>query len=178
MPNVRAVAPSAISIPNENYIRATNPKLYEAIVALKNAIPNLQLPAPPQVASINVTASNGVFQVALVDAGNPVKGVGYFVEYDTDPGFPQPHVIDLGASRTWRGTLGNLTLYFRGFSQYMPPLDSPPSPTLAFGGNANPTAVTGGGSAGPSLFDSTGSGTASTSGQQGGQGHGVNLVRQ
>src|SRR6185312_15718012 len=121
MPNVRAVAPSAISIPNENYIQATNPKLYEAIVALKNAIPNLQLPAPPQVASINVTASNGVFQVALVDAGNPVKGVGYFVEYDTDPGFPQPHVIDLGASRTWRGTLGNLTLYFRGFSQYMPP---------------------------------------------------------
>lgn len=178
MPNVRAVAPNAIHIPNTDYIRQSNPKLYEAIIALRNAIPNLQLSAPPQVASINVTATNGVFQATLVDAGNPVKGIGYFLEYDTSPAFPQPHVIDLGASRSWRGTLGNLTLYWRAYSQYAPPLDSPPSPTLAFGGNVTPTAVVGGGSSGPALPESTGSGTAATNGMQGGLGHGINLVRQ
>lgn len=171
------IQPNRINIPNLDYVRQKDPRLYEVVVALRNAIPNLTIPAPPEVAALDVTAANGVFHAVITDLGHPQKGVGYFLEYDTVPGFPSPHVIDLGASRDWRGYLGNLTLYWRAYSQYMPPLNSPPSPTLMFGGSG-PIAVVGGGSSGPSLPDSTGSGTGSITGQNGGVGNGINLVRQ
>jgi hypothetical protein len=72
----------------------------------------------------------------------------------------------MGSSRNLRLALGNRTLYWRAYSQY---LGSDPSEPVTFGTPA--TSVTGGGTAaGPQLQASTGSGTAS--GNEGGSGFG------
>jgi hypothetical protein len=173
-----------ITIPNLDYLRKKDQKLAEAIVALTNSITNLErgttvsanpklatLP-PPQVTSFIVTAADGIFQGTIVDTGNVRKGVEYFAEYDIDLNFTQPHVIHIGTARTFRMGLGNLSLYWRAYSQYQ---GSPPSIPVNFG---NPTAVIGGGANGPALPGSTGSGTASQNGQQGGQGYGIAQVRE
>lgn len=125
---------------------------------------------PPDIASISVSAANGVFQVAVTDNSPVYRGINYFVEYSETAAFTQPHVLDLGASRTWRGFLGSLSLYWRAYSQYSP---SNPSNPVYFGTSTDPTPVAGGGVlTGPSLGSSTGSGTADTNGKQGGSGFG------
>lgn len=163
-----------INIRNLTEIRNRDPRLGEALIDIQTQTIDANVQSPPQVASISVTGADGVFQVTIVDLGTPAIAINYFVEYDTDQNFPTPHVLDLGASRTWRGYLGNLTLFWRAYSQYVPPYNNQPSPPLVFG---NPTAVVGGGSAGPTLPASTGSGTNAVSGQQGGGGFGRNPVR-
>src|SRR6202012_5704863 len=95
------------------------------------------------------------------------RGVFYFLESASEPAFTAPHVYFLGSSRNLRLSLGNQTLYWRGYSQY---IGSTPSAPVAFG--SPPTAVTGGGLAGPAPQASSGSGTATA--QQGGSGFGVN----
>ena len=75
------------------------------------------------------------------------RGIFYFAESDTTPAFSQPYVHFLGSSRNLRIALGNQTLYWRAYSQY---LGSDPSAPVTFGTPA--TAVTGGGTAaGPPL---------------------------
>lgn len=175
---VRPSLPSVSNVPNLDYIRQKDPKLHETIAAIVAALPKAAIPSPNPVTAINVTAQDGIFHATLSDSGQIQKGVGYFLEYDTDPTFTRPTVIDLGASRQYRGYLGNQNLYWRGYSQLSPPLNSMPSAPLVHGGSV-PLVVNGGGSAmGPTILPSTGSGTAATNGQQGGQGHGINLVRQ
>jgi hypothetical protein len=95
--------------------------------------------------------------------------VFYFLESDSAPAFTSPHVYFLGSSRNLRDSLGNQTLYWRGYSQY---IGSVPSTPVPFG--SPPTAVTGGGLAGPAPQPSSGSGTATA--QQGGSGFGVKLT--
>jgi hypothetical protein len=131
-------------------------------------------PAPPIITALSVLASSGIFDIQIQDNAPVHRGINYFVEYSTTPNFVQPHVIDLGASRSYRATWGNQTLYFRAYSQYS---TSPPSPTVYFGSEAVPTAVVGGGSAGPTPQASTGSGTAPNTGLQGGAGYGHIIVR-
>ncbi len=175
-----------VTIRNLDYLRSKDPKLLEIVKDIQQAVTNIQqgttvsanpkdatLP-PPQVTSLAVTAADGIFQAVIKDTGTVNKGVTYFLEFDSDPTFPQPHVIQLNAARTWRGSLGNLTTYWRAYSQYQ---GSMPSIPTTFGGST-PMAVVGGGSSGPALPTSTGSGTASQTGQQGGAGLGRNLVRQ
>ena len=58
------------------------------------------------------------------------------------PAFNQPYVHFLGSSRNLRIAMGNQTLYWRAYSQY---LGSDPSEPVTFGTPA--TAVTGGGTA-------------------------------
>jgi hypothetical protein len=71
-----------------------------------------------------------------------------------------------------RLSIGNQTLYWRAYSQY---LGSEPSAPVTFGTPA--TAVTGGGAAaGPQLQSSSGSGTAT--GTQGGSGFGQSAVSE
>ena len=159
-------------------IKDRDPYLYETltkIVASVNATsqaagvdPATPAPAPTAVASINVQASNGWFDVSITDPSDARPGLFYFAESDTTPSFSAPRVYFLGASRNLYVQLGNQTLYWRGFSQY---IGSMPSTPRTFG--SPPTAVVGGGASGPTPQPSTGSGAFTNGLQRGGNGFGI-----
>jgi hypothetical protein len=172
-----------LNLPQLKHVEASDPRLADSLRRIVDAVNALGVgtgvdPAgatesPMPIASINVIAANGIFDIALTDNSPITRGISYFVESDVTPGFNQPHVYSLGPSRNLRVALGNLTLYWRAYSQY---LGSAPSAPVAFG--APPSAVVGGGSAGPALQPSQGSGTAAGTGQQGGSGFGRHLFRE
>jgi hypothetical protein len=133
-------------------------------------------PDPPS--ALNVKPANGLVHVTLEDNSQRSRGLHYFVEADTDPSFPQPHVEHLGVSRGRFISLpakddnGNpQSWYFRAYSMQLG--SSQPSAHQVLGGTESPTAVNVGGTTQLTPLPSTGSGTASTSGQQGGTGFGV-----
>jgi hypothetical protein len=138
-----------------------------------------QPPAPLQ--SVNVKTAGEMVHVTLTHNVPIQKNVHYFVEYDTDPSFPQPHVIHNGTSRTvppftlpTQDDNGNpVNYYFRGYPQF--PGSHPAAPVNH--GGTTPTAVTLGGLTQMSLLPSTGSGTAAADGQQGGYGFGKTNTR-
>ena len=166
------------------HIRKIDPLLYRSMqdlmdkletVANQSAASLTGYADPPSaISALSVTASAGVFDIQIQDNSPVNRGINYFVEYSTTPSFTAPVVIDLGASRNYRAYWGNQTLYFRAYSQYV---SSAPSPTVYFGPSNNPTAVVGGGSAGPAVQPSTGSGTAHNNGTQGGAGFGYTGAR-
>jgi hypothetical protein len=168
-----------LTIPQLARLKSTDPYLYESlrqIVTAVNALgratgvdPAGSIEPPAPIGSLSVTAADGIFDVAITDNSPVHRGIFYFAESDTSASFTAPHVHFLGCSRNLRLALGNLTLYWRAYSQY---LGSLPSPPVTFG--SPPTAVVGGGSSGPALSPSAGSGTAK--GQQGGSGFGRDLT--
>jgi hypothetical protein len=136
---------------------------------------------PPRLEGINVKAASGLVHIVLTHNAPIQKGIQYLTEADTNPAFPQPHVIDHGASRSAFVTLpakndgGDAqSWYFRSYAQYP---GSKPTTPIVLGGSTTPTPVSVGGSTQLTPLASTGSGTASNNGQQGGQGLGVNLFR-
>lgn len=158
-------------------IKSDSPYVYEALTQLVNAVnavgrgtgvdPSGSIAAPSPIGSLNVTAADGIFDLAITDNSTLNRGIFYFAESDATPAFSQPYVHFLGSSRNFRVAMGNQTLYWRAYSQY---LGSETSAPVSFG--SPPTAVTGGGTAtGPALQSSSGSGTAS--GSQGGSGFGL-----
>jgi len=144
-------------------IKDRDPYLYESLTKIVSAVNTLGVkagldaqapaPAPARIASFTVQASNGWFDLAITDNADARPGLVYFAESDTTPAFAAPRVYFLGASRNLYVQLGNQTLYWRAYSQY---IGSNPSPPVVFG--APPLAVVGGGSSGPTPFPSTGSG--------------------
>jgi hypothetical protein len=156
-------------------IKKESPYTYEALTQVVTAVnsigratgvdPTGEISAPSPIGGISVVAADGIFDVAITDNSAVNRGIYYFAESDATPGFSAPHVYFLGSSRNLRVSLGNQTLYWRGYSQY---LGSQPSAAVAFGSPA--TAVVGGGAAGPPPQSSSGSGTAS--GGSGGSGFG------
>jgi hypothetical protein len=136
---------------------------------------HIQPPSPPQ--NISVKAANGTVHVTLTDNSQRNRSLNYFLEHDTNPAFPNPHVVHLVASR---GTFLNLpakdddnnaqSWYFRAYSMY--PGSTQPSSHIVFGGTSAPTPVSVGGTTQLTPLPSTGAGTASTTGQQGGKGFG------
>lgn len=140
-------------------------------------------PKPDPIQNLTVKASNGFYHAVISDSNQIQKGLNYFVEYDTDPNFTQPHVVHLGASRQMSpvqlpskaddGTTPT-PWHFRGYSQYR---GGDPGDPVNFGGKT-PTPVSGGGSLSMTLIPSTGSGTAGNNGQQGGSGLGRFQQRQ
>jgi hypothetical protein len=165
-----------LNVPQLAQIKARDPYLYESLKQVVGAVnsigratgvdPSGSIAAPAPIGSVSVAAADGIFDIALTDNSPVRRGVFYFLESDTEPSFSSPHVYFLGSSRNLRASLGNQTLYWRGYSQY---IGSVPSTPVPFG--SPPTAVTGGGSAGPPPQPSSGSGTATA--QQGGSGFGV-----
>jgi len=156
-------------------------KVRDAINQTANAtgVDSTAFQSPPHAPqSIQVKASNGLVHVTLTDSSQRSRALNYFVEHDTDPAFSNPHVLHLGASRG-----GFLTLpafndsnvaqnwHFRAYS--MLPGSTKPSAPVYFGGAANPTPVSVGGTTQLTPLNSTGSGTASTTGQQGLSGFGI-----
>lgn len=167
---------------NRAYIQKLDPRLAEAfddVMQASNRIAQQTTasadrqsptPAPPKIQAINVSAAQGIYDVQLVDNSDIYRGIEYFLEYSTTASFNAPVVIHLGTARNWRRFLGNLTLYWRAYSQY--PCSAPSEPVYCGAQNA-PTPVQGGGSIqGPVPQASTGSGTATSDGLQGGAGYG------
>lgn len=137
--------------------------------------------APDAPQNLTVKANNGVAQFVVTHNSPINKTDRYFVEMDTDPAFSQPHVVDLGASRTGFATLPNTDdssnpqpWHFRTFVQRN---GSPASAKVNFGPQFNPTPVTVGGTTQFTPIPSTGSGTGAANGQQGGVGLGTNFYR-
>ncbi len=153
-----------LQVPEIESARRIDPRLYEALKKIIGAInalgmrtgvdPHGTIATPPAPASISVSAADGIFDIAVVDSSGPMHGINYFVESATNPGFLSPTVYDLGATRNARIQLGNQTLYWRAYSQY---LGSNPSPPVVYGGKT-PIAVTGGGVTGPTPNPPQGSG--------------------
>jgi hypothetical protein len=136
-------------------------------------------PDPPD--NLNVVANNGTVHAVITHNAPITKTLHYFIEADTSPAFSQPHVFDLGASRTLFTSLPNKdgngdiqTWNFRAYSQYH---GSVASEKINYGSKFTPTAVTVGGTAQFTPIPSTGSGTASPLGTQGGQGLGTVFQR-
>jgi hypothetical protein len=157
-------------------IKSDSPYVYEALTQIVNGVnavgratgvdPSGTIATPAPIGRLNVAAADGIFDLAITDNSSVNRGIFYFAESDTTPAFSQPYVHFMGSSRNLRVSLGNQTLYWRAYSQY---LGSDPSEPVTFGTPA--TAVVGGGTAaGPALQASNGSGTAS--GTEGGSGFG------
>lgn len=136
---------------------------------------------PDPLESLNVVANNGTVHAVLTHNAPLQKNIRYFVEADTTSAFMQPHVFDLGTSRTLFTNLPNkdgggnlIPWHFRAYSQYQ---GSDSSKKITFGPPFNPTPVTVGGTAQFTPLASTGSGTAKADGTQGGLGLGTTLTR-
>jgi hypothetical protein len=144
--------------------------------------PTGQLAAPTAPSAVAVKAAGGYVHVQITDNAELNKGIHYFTEADTNPSFTQPIVIAQGPSRTSHpfplpanDDDGNpQDWHFRSYSQYP---GSPASTKTVFGGQGGPTPVSVGGAVSLTLLPSTGSGTASPNGTQGGQGFGAVSVR-
>ncbi len=158
-------------------IKGESPYTYEALTQIVNAVnslgratgvdPSGTIAPPAPIGRLSVTAADGIFDLAITDNSAVNRGIFYFAESDTTPAFSRPYVHFLGSSRNLRIAMGNQTLYWRAYSQY---LGSEPSEPATFGSPATP--VPGGGTgAGPALQPSAGSGTAS--GSEGGSGFGT-----
>jgi hypothetical protein len=139
--------------------------------------------APPTLAGLNVAAGSDHVHVTINDASTVKKNIHYFVEWSAnDPTFASPNVEHLGASRgrvlalpAKNGSGATNQYYFRAYSQY---LGSDPAQKQAYFGTVGaPTAVTLTGASTLNLLQSTGSGTASGDGSQGGYGLGRPLER-
>ena len=157
-------------------IKGDSPYVYEALTQIVNAVnslgratgvdPSGSIAPPAPIGSLSVTAADGIFDLAITDNSSLNRGIFYFAESDVTQAFNRPRVHFLGSSRNLHVSLGNQTLYWRAYSQY---LGSDPSAPVTFGTPA--TAIAGGGTAtGPQLQPSTGSGTAP--GTAGGSGFG------
>jgi len=159
-------------------IKERDPYLYETLVKIVSAVnaasanagvdPANPSPAPPPIASLQVQAANGWFDLAITDPAVTRPGLFYFAESDVTPSFSSPRVYFLGASRNLYVQLGNQTLYWRAYSQFVGSLASAP---VTFGSPA--TAVVGGGLSGPTPLPSTGSGALPNRLLRGGNGFGV-----
>lgn len=140
---------------------------------------NVPPPAPVQKLEVQ-TDGQGLIDASITDHNALHRNIQYFLEYDTDPNFTKPKVKHLGAGRHHsvvlpdKDALGNpQQFYFRAYSQY---LGGGPSKPIAFGGET-PAPVAPGGAHQLTLLPSTGSGTAQTSGEEGGSGLGKVLFR-
>ena len=131
---------------------------------------------PPPLNAVNVKVSGEYAHVTFDHSGEIQQGVRYIAEIATNPQFRGAHPVHFGTSRT-RDPIhmapydddGNpQTWYVRGFPQY--PGGNPAKP-VNFGG-PEPTPITTTGTTRLTWLPSTGSGTASNSGQQIGWGFG------
>lgn len=136
---------------------------------------------PNPLESLNVTANNGTVHAVLTHNAPINKNINYFVEADTNPSFPQPHVFDLGTSRSLFTSMpnknGNGTVtpwHWRAYPQYS---GSDAAEKTYFGDSLNPTPITVGGNSQFTPFASTGSGTGAPNGQTPGVGLGNVQIR-
>ena len=97
---------------------------------------------PPKVANLNVTAKHGIYQLEITDNSPVYRPIQYFAEYSTDKNFGDSHLVPVGPNRTPRIALGNQTLHWRAYSQYVN--GGPASEPVVFGNGITATPVVGG----------------------------------
>jgi hypothetical protein len=150
-----------------------------------------ELEAPPPVdstsvqgtydANTNTLTAPGEILHAVHTHNAPLnRGIQYITEIDTDPGFPNPHPIDTGSSRTVVGVSlptkngsGQTAGYYLRVTAQMP--GSIPSQPTVFGGLKGPTKIVMTGSTDMALLPSQSGGTARPG--QGGKGIGPVVAR-
>jgi hypothetical protein len=160
-------------------LKDRDPYLYETLAKIVSAVnatsqrsgvdPATPAPAPGAIASLQVQAANGWFDIAITDPSDARPGLFYFAESDVTSAFTAPRVYFLGSSRNLYVQLGNQTLFWRAYSQY---IGSLPSAPVTFG--SPPIAVAGGGTSGPTPLPSTGSGAFPNGVARSGNGFGIN----
>lgn len=136
-----------------------------------------EYPSPSPIDNLNISAAGETVQATIQHSGALERSVRYFLEADNSPAFPRPLVHDLGSSRSpmpfalpsLDSNGKQLSWYFRAYAQY--PGSKPSVPTV-LGGVNNPTAIRLKGSTSLTPLLSTGSGTSSSTGMQGGWGLG------
>jgi hypothetical protein len=148
----------------------------------------LEAPAPVDSTSVSGTYDSGTNTLTVpgeilhaVHTHNaPItRGIQYVTEIDTDPGFPNPHPIDHGSSRsvfttlpTKNGSGATQGYYLRVTAQY--PGSVPSEPTV-YGGVRGPTKIVMTGTTDMALQSSQSGGTARPG--QGGKGIGPVVAR-
>ena len=156
----------AFQVKNLNTI--SDPLLQEALKSIEDTInntgaisgvtPNAVATTPTNPGSLAVLQTAGIYDVTINDPANQ-RGETYFLEWDTQASFASARMIELGASRHYRGTLGNLgNTYWRFYKQLQGS-----NASAWINSSANP--VAGGGTAGPTPGVPKGSGSSSQSGQ-------------
>ena len=150
-----------------------------------------KVPPPPKIDSITVqgvqaggtiTCPSEHLHWTLSHNQAINKGINYITEIATDPSFNQPHIVDHGCSRSGFLHLPKFQnngstvqdYYMRSYSQ-MPGSDA--SEPTVLGGLGSAVKINMTGTSASTLLPSTGSGTASPTGQQGGLGLGTVLTR-
>jgi hypothetical protein len=149
-----------------------------------------KLPPPAPVNGIQVqgsqagnviTAPSEHLHFVITHNAELDKGARYISEIATEPNFLQPHIVDHGCSRTGFVHLPTMyndgkvqTYYLRSMVQYR---GSDASKPTVLGGLAGATQIQMTGTSKSSLLPSTGSGTASPTGMQGGKGLGDVITR-
>lgn len=163
-----------------------NPELGSLIQRIINGVNTLadntassavgRLSPPPPINALNVKVSGEYAHMTIDHSGDIQQGIKYFVETATNPEFIGAHVIPFHTSRSRdpihlapKDDAGNAqTWYARAYAQYQ---GSDPSAPVPYGGTS-PTPITTTGATQLTWQPSTGSGTASNTGQQIGWGYG------
>ena len=118
-----------------NEIRERDPKsflVFQNLIDGVNGIakqlgvdPTGKVSPPPPPEALNVTANNGTVQAVITHNAPMSKQIQYHVEMDTNPSFPQPHVVHLVDSRSLFTSLphkdgggNNQSWFFRAYAQY------------------------------------------------------------
>ena len=151
-----------LTLKNIITVRKDNPGLYEDLSSLQDHVNIIVealggLASPVAAGAMNVSASNGVIDVQIVDK-HPQPGEEYFLEYDTQSSFATAHTVPVGPSRNYRtSTLAGLTTFWRWYK------------STKLGGISNritfgipPTAVIPGNTASPAPAPSPSSGSGSS----------------
>ncbi len=154
-----------------------------------SAVGKLDPPTPIQSIQVSgtqngntITCPSEILHLTLNHTQEVRKGVQYIHEISTEPNFLAPHIIDTGCSRSLFVHLPALqsdgvtpqVYYHRAYPQYH---GSDPQKPTVLGGLAGATKIVMTGTSATSLLSSTGSGTASPTGMQGGHGLGTVLTR-
>jgi hypothetical protein len=160
-----------IDVRNLEYIKAQDPKFYEAFIDIikahevvsqqVNGSSSSNPSPPPAVNGVKVSGAGGHLHVAITDNNQIYRGIQYYVEHADNPQFTDPQIVHIGDTRNATIPVGSQSRYVRVYSAYA---SSAPSPAVYHGG-ADPIPVNGGGSdSGPQFLPSEGSGTG-TAGQ-------------
>lgn len=160
-------------------------RIENAVNAIANAVgvdPSGSVAPPPAPQSIQVAAGTDHVHVTITDNSARTRARNYFLEWSVnDPSFGNPQPEFLGPVRQKilslpaKDNSNNAINYqFRVYSMEIGSKSA--SEKTYFGTALNPTSVALSGTSKLTPLPSTGSGTAATNGQQGGQGFGASPI--